>query len=801
MIQGHGSTTPSIIFLADSPHGNDLTSNYALTGYQGKLIAQWCREAGIHPDDTWKTCLIKEEFKLTDHQQGRKTNWNKVHSLIGKYSSVLEDEVKNLNPYIIVPLGELGFNYLTDLNGIEKFRGSILTTGKFLSPETKPYKVLPILGPYPYLYKNPRMEFITKSVDFKKLPQYLHRNPPPENTNNLWICRDPGNLRIFLNRQYPSAKMLVFDIETWLGIPTCLSFCFDGYESVCVPILDSSISIDNRALMLDLVSKVLASDIPKVNQNIKYDWKKLESWGFKVNNVVGDTAAAASILYCEFPKNLGFLTSIYTEIPYFKDEGKEYDPTKHSRDRYYLYNAKDSLATYQIYQKQLEELEELGVKKVYEKVIQLMPLYKRMEECGVRVDDARRKDLILKYETLYRLEMIRLRTLTNNPDFNPASPKQCDELIFDILKFKKSRGVQGSDEESLELLMAGPPDKYGGTGKTILQHIINTRKIKKVLEILDLAVYPDGRFRCEFNTGGTETGRSSAGKTTDEYMVLTDEGKIKRGTRGRLPQYGHSLQTIGKHGFFIEGVQYGKDVRSMYVPSRGYRFVEVDLSQAEARVDAVLSGNYKILEVFDGPVGIHRLTGSWIMDCKPEEIKKGTIEYHLAKTVRHAGERNMKAGRLMAMTQEPIEKCEAVLTKFHHFQPEIREVFHKEIREALETRRSLIMPNGRRRDFFGRIDESAINEGISTIPQAVVADQTRFSLIPTFEECNWARLLAEQHDGTLAEVPIGREEEYINVYKKNIEIPIDFRNCTLSRNFELLIPCEASIGDNWEVMK
>src|SRR6185369_9408780 len=96
------------------------------------------------------------------------------------------------------------------------------------------------------------------------------------------------------DRTIKEGGFLTFDIETYFQIPICISFCFDGFESVCVPLVDSSIDRDNRTLMMELVAKLLASPIPKVNQNIKYDWKIMERWQFYVNNVVGDTMLAAS---------------------------------------------------------------------------------------------------------------------------------------------------------------------------------------------------------------------------------------------------------------------------------------------------------------------------------------------------------------------------------------------------------------------------------------------------------------------------------------------------------------------------
>jgi len=66
------------------------------------------------------------------------------------------------------------------------------------------------------------------------------------------------------------------------------------------------------------------------------------------------------------------------------------------------------------------------------------------------------------------------------------------------------------------------------------------------------------------------------------------------------------------------------------------------------------------------------------------------------------------------------------------------------------------------------------------------------------ENCPYARLINEAHDGTLAEVPEGMEGPYIEEYKKNVETGIDFRKCSLSRDFVLTIPSEASVSkENW----
>src|SRR5215472_1931743 len=438
MIKGFGPVHSKAAFIADFPQGKDFETGYSLTGYSGDLLRNFCKEQKLTLEDFYRTCLIKE--KAPDSSLDKDKFESAVGSLKKTYGPLLLEELNEIKPNLLIPLGELSFSYLTNLTNIRKFRGSVLSPIGELSVNQENLKVLPILGPYPYLNQEYRLRAVSR-IDFSKIHKYLNNDPIPDNQYNIWVARSSTALRAYLDRAYKECMdregFLVFDIETYLQIPICISFCFDGFESVCIPILDSTIEVDQRALMVELVDRILRSPVPKVNQNIKYDWKILERWGFRVNNVVGDTMLASSTLYCEFPKNLGFLTSIYTELPYFKDEGKEFDPEKGKRDRYYLYNAKDSLATSQIYTKQKPELIELGTKQVYDNLITILPIYRRMEDRGFRIDDEKRQKLLARYESLFHVQELKCRKLLGWDYFNPLSHKQCHDAIFDELGYKK----------------------------------------------------------------------------------------------------------------------------------------------------------------------------------------------------------------------------------------------------------------------------------------------------------------------------------------------------------------------------
>jgi DNA polymerase-1 len=804
MISGHGPDSSAEAFLiADGASDSDVSAGLALTGDAERKLSSFCLSAGLAYNTLWKTALIKERINLKDPSAN-------YELLTDQYKEILLNEINTIKPNVLVPLSEISFHYLTGLSGIRKFRGSVFPPAPNLQLFRPNVRIIPILGPNPYLYEDEKLNFISR-LDFVKVARNISNAEPITEVGTVWVAKTAAAFREFVNRHYDKSKLLVFDIETFGNIPTCISFCFDGLESVCVPILDWGINIDQRMLMLQLVLRLLASPIPKGNQNVKFDLRKLHRLGWVVNNITMDTMLAQACNYAEFPKNLGFLTSLYTDMPYFKDEGKEFDPTKHNRNKLYLYNAKDSLATHQIATAQAAELVELGTKAVYDKLIEILPIYMEMEENGILVDDTRRKFLLNKYENLYEIHCYKLSKLIGR-EINPLSSLVVGKIVYGELGYKAVSGIKkkksgnlSADEDSLELLI-WTGECNSNLGKAILRTVIDCRKLHKVIEILRLQTYSDGRLRCDFNLAGAETGRTTSSETSDYYLMVKDK-KVK------LANMGHSLQTIGKHGFTVDGDEYGKDIRSIFVPSHGYSFVECDLSQAEARVDAILAEDFDILSIFDGPTGIHKLTGGWVFDCDPSEIKKnqltlneagvGEDRYTTAKVVRHAAERNMGEKRLLMMLRQPIATCAKILRRVHDRQPKIRGIFHRQIREQIQQNRNLVAPNGRRRDFFGRIDEHAINEGISFLPQAIVTDYLKTSLRKTIAECrDYVRPLSEAHDGFLSEVKHGHEEHYAETFKRNVEQPIDFRSCSLSRDYRLVIPCEAAVGkDNWQELE
>jgi DNA polymerase I-like protein with 3'-5' exonuclease and polymerase domains len=281
-----------------------------------------------------------------------------------------------------------------------------------------------------------------------------------------------------------------------------------------------------------------------------------------------------------------------------------------------------------------------------------------------------------------------------------------------------------------------------------------------------------------------------------------------------------AFQTITKHG------DIGADIREYLVPDEGKVFVQIDKSQAEARVVAALSEDYELLNAFDR-VDIHRRTAALIfgyttiLDLSDtcvvaERFTKDSPERFMGKKTRHAGNYNMQKKRLMIEVTNDAKKfgidikisewkAGKILDLFHNANPKIRGIFHRDVRAAIDERRVLINPFGRFRMFFERAGEELYKEAFAHIPQSTVHDSLVKAWLAVNPEVDylwgskeWLEsgldVVMEAHDSLTF---LCREDEVVDIctaLKREMEKPISFRDCTLSRDIDLVIPMDIEIG-------
>lgn len=780
-----------LMIVGDYPTKEEYISGISFGGSAARalrfLFSPYARDVNI--ENVFKTHYVKIPIPGFNSKNKKKAteSLNEIYK-IANWDSMIADQIEAANPNMIIAMGELACWALTGQTKVQLRRGSIYQLKPTLTQRSRNVLVTLSLRD---IYRENEVPFSYVQWDIGKAVKYRYLKTPFQPSEVIWIPKTITELENWWERA-KKAEFLTFDIETHHGYVTCIGFSHDGHEAISVPLLFCDYGdVTTRGLFYKKIKEILSSGIPLVNQNIKYDWTVLEKWGFEVKNIVGDTMLMAHTIYSELPKDLGFLSSIYTDQPYYKDEGKEYNPRQHSPQKLLIYNAKDALVTHQIWKLQQDDAAALGVRDFfYNNVMRVFPIYKQIEDRGLLVDKKKHAEIYDKYRQMYSEYCAFINTIAEER-INPRSPTQSARLLYDTLKCNMRTHITPSGATApstdnkviLELLLEADE-----ATKIILNKFLIARKLSKIIEYLEIPIGEDNRLRTSIKLHGTETGRTSGGKSLDRVFRIENNRIVSL-------DVGMTLQNIPKHGYNFGDVSIGKDLRTIFIPTPGYVFVEGDQSQAEARVVCVLADDLDTLKLFDTS-DIHKVTASWIYGKPVDAITPE--ERQIGKKARHAGNYNISSRELAHQLQRDPKECKLILDKFHQASPKVRVIFHAEIRKAIDKQRCLISPHGRRREFFGRVSEDMYKEGYSTIPQATVADHTKFTMLVKMYERYKPPLaypVAESHDSLLFEVRKEIYKEFIDSFEEAIKTPINFSKCTLSRDFDLVIPGEIELGE------
>lgn len=815
MLTGSGNPYAKLLILTDFPRGNEEKFNRFLSSSYSYIFDDIFKELGY---EDWRS-----EFWVTGIYKHRIPN-NKIKraSEIVNHEeqiSILSNELNDINPNCILALGSFTLKVLTGYDKIYNYRGSIL------QDKERKRKVIATIHPCKLIKVGRDSEEFSED---DKLLSYVWRQVLKHDierainesrsdrfdlpSRNLQIARSSVDVYRFIERNKGRDRVQT-DIETFRStLPSCVGLAFDKYEGLSIPMFQSlggvklcSIPHSDLAHIWSMLDN-LFKNISVAGQNFKFDQYKLEMLGFIFKGLKSDTMLKAHTINPEMPsKGLAFLASIYSKEPYYKSEGKEFLYGKHSIDKLYLYNAKDCTTTAEIDDELEKELYVLSDKYhtnlvdfYYNYIIKLHPFYFELEKTGFRIDSGQRHYLIDKYEAWhYSLQLdldIKIGRFVN---FN--SPKQVAELIYEQMNIKPLNKECGTDEDTISKLLK---DKVKDDERRGI--LTKSLEIKRVRKTLSTYLYAntdyDGRMRTQVRITGTETGRSSNSTLSEPT---------------RPYDCGFAFQTLTKHG------DIGQDIRSYLIADEGYVYINIDLGQAEARVVGLLSSDYEFLKAMDY-IDIHRrmaacalITGklnlSSEFDPIADIIGKNSGERFIGKKAKHATNYNMGYLEFLKQVVSDSRKmhididispysAKQILERIHAATPNVRAIFHTDIRNCIDTQRALVNPFGRLRRFFNRPGESLYKEAFAFIPQSTVKDRLTQSGIKIQEKKYPIKLQGEAHDSLTYQMPIG---EYLDISKEIkliMEEEIDFANCSLSRG-KLIIPCEFEVGTNFNELE
>jgi len=807
-VPGMGPIGAKIMILGEAPSYEETLAKKPFIGPSGRELDRILRDAGVPRHECWVTNVCKyqvppnaDKKRLPFHVRARNHGINIEQQLVE-----LRTEITDVNPNVILALGGTALWALSGKEKISKHRGSLMWG--------MGHKFVPTYHPAHLLHSAAGGEikgFWNRQImifDFKRA--YDESASPilnlPQRT--LQICHNSGELYEFLER-YKHHKRVGVDIEAGGHcLPICIGLAFTKGHGMTIPLWNrdglSTIPTSDLAVIWRMLAEILwEKDI--VGQNFNYDRDKLRRLGFTIRRISSDTLLKAFAINPELPKGLAFLTSIYTREPFYKDEGMYEGSVKDLL----LGCARDSCVTLEVDEAMNADLEELGVTKFYENFLMTLPdFYAEIESNGFRVDEAKRAELIHKYVTWdLRLEseMLELSGL----DINVNSHVQVAALLFDEWRLPRRPGVGEEELTALLNLQSGPKDPVK---RAWIEKCLERRRVKKTISTYLLALPDyDGKMRTTCFMC-LETGRTSTGQQDPPIRPLFDT--IGNGKKKDMKPMGTAFQTMTKHG------DIGADIRMMYVPDEGEIFVQLDSSQAEARVVFNLATDEQALKDIDEH-DYHALTASWFFGGSESDYSKKVLGYEspirfAGKTLRHAG--HLGAGKRRAATELntqarkykiPItvteSQAEHALKIFHAKQPRIQKVFHAEVIECIKATRKLIAPlpwgidaeRGGVRIFYERWGDDLFREALAYLPQRAVTDNTKAAGIRIKQEFGKeAKIILEAHDALLFSIRIEYLDHFVSVAKKEMERPINFTNCSLPRRF-LKIPCDVEVGENY----
>lgn len=767
-----------VMIVGESPGAMEVFTGVPFSGGSGELLNRMLERANISRRDCFVTNLAhiqppKNEFKYFLARGG-------IHPALKEGILQLGVDIEKLQPNLILAMGAEPLRFLTGKIGISKWRGSILECSWRTNPVTAAgYKVIATYHPAAIL-----RIYDYKAVGDFDLARAKREMGFPEiiRPSREFILNPDQHVRVTVLEEMLRAEWLSVDIEcvrrdngTWNL--SCIGFADRPDRCLVIP-------FDAPGAQAD-VARALAHPIKKVMQNGTFDTTVLRNEGYVVCNFAYDTMLGHHSLYTEcaggsseasvlegkkrqaaIAKGLAFQTSIYTDEPFYKDDGKLWQETG-DLQMFWRYNGLDAMCTHEIMGVQQKELKEFGVEHVLEHEMSLVEPLMEATRVGMRVDlDVRDK---LKAKLLKEIE--NLQTVVDyaaGGSLNVKSSQQVQAFLYGVLKLpvKRNRktGNPSVDKDAIAELAKTSTNP-------ILHAIIQVRERRTLVEtFLNSAIDADGRMRCNFDITGTRTGRLSS--------------------RASIYGSGTNLQNIPPN------------IRRMFIPDEGKIFVYRDYSQAEARVVAYYAEEQGLIDLFEDPErDVHKENAARIFRKKVEDVTD--TERYLAKRVIHASNYGMGASRLYDVVNEDAavtgvrityQQAEQLLDAYFMLYPKVREVFWQECERELRRELMLTTPFGRKRLFFGRWDHKFLKEGYAFKPQSTIGDlccKALVNMAGTRRSVEW-NILNNVHDSILVQCPISDAPDVATWMAKQMNIPFSIkgRNC--------IVPTDCKMGYNWQ---
>lgn len=537
----------------------------------------------------------------------------------------------------------------------------------------------------------------------------------------------------------------------------------------------------NLATTLEKLKPILEDKkIQKVGHNIKYDLLVMRNVGVNVKGVVLDSLVAAFLLDAGRMQygidRLAIDLLRFQKIPTVDLLGKGKNQISMDLvplDRIATYASEDADITLRLADLLSAKLDAIPRLRELHDTLEnpLIDVLVEMEFNGVAVDPQvlREQSAVLGQ----RIDALRAKVIEQaGVDFNPDSPKQLGDVLFNRLKLKtvkKTKTGFSTDIEVLEKLADEHP-----VPRLIMEYR-NLMKLKNTyLDNLTEFTSPrGGRIHGSFNQAGAATGRlSMSDPNLQNIPIRTDEGRR---------------------------------IRLAFVPGDAKKSVllTADYSQIELRVLAHFTQEPALLKSFANDEDVHKTVASEVFGVPLDQVTRDqrgqakTINFGIVYGVTAYGLARRIEGLSVPAAGELIAAYNRRFPSIHQFlQQCIEQAKDKGYVETIMGRRR---PLPDIHSGVINLRNAAERMAINSVVQGSAADLIKVAMLDIHREFiknnHPSKLLLQVHDELVFETPIEHAESQARL----IENLMTGAGKTLGLTIPLKV--EAGYGKNWQELK
>jgi DNA polymerase I-like protein with 3'-5' exonuclease and polymerase domains/uracil-DNA glycosylase len=793
---------PSRIFLVGEAWGSEEERTHLpFQGASGQLLNQLLHEAGIMRSECYASNVVnarpprndieawvtKKRKDITPTMIRLRDFWAEPIVLAGWHK--LLAELHEVQPNIVVALGNTAMWALTGLTGISKWRGSQLTASiprelyppGLLGPADSSWsgKVIPVLHPSAILRDPSQRQLAVldlKRAAKERSPNVYTNVPEWRFTVRPTFEQATETLRKLTDDvETGLLEWLDFDIETAAGHIECVGISWSLSEAIIIPLMcrerrTGYWSEEEEGEIVYALYRLLTHPRAKVRwQNGLYDAQYTYRWWHFVPRGAQDTMISHHSAFCGLPKSLAFQASMYCDhYVYWKDDGKVADLAVPEDERW-RYNGTDCVRTREVGEASARTIASLGLgavddfqQKFFWPVLQCM-------QRGIAVD----KKVRAKFAEELMEEMSKREAFFAEVLGHPLDPHkklQMAKLFYEDLgqppiHLKAKRGIPGGVTCGKEALVeiAKREPILRGLVKAIAEHrslgVFLSTFVNAPLDI-------DGRMRTSYNICGTETFRFSSSKNA--FGSGTNLQNVPKGDESSEDD-DEEVSLLGRLRL--------PNVRKIFVPDPGFEIFDKDLSKADLRIVTWEADEPEMKAMLkegrDPYVEIAREFYGDPTIKKTREDGSENPKYRTFKSFAHGthylGTPYGLAGRL-GLTVHQAEKTQ------RWYLGRMRRIaeWQKEFCAALKSRRYAQNVFGYRRYYFGQVTDATCREAIAWVPQSTVALYINRIWMNIYERFPHIWILLQVHDSLVGQYPRHRREESLRNLEEASQIVLPY---------------------------